>query len=794
MPEFGNGLDELARQVEAALRSRGCKQRGDELLIRCLCPGHNDQTPSASYNTVKRCWVCHGCGADGGLVTGVYPIAKLLDIELRDNGNRSSTQRAPSPKVTHSTTPVPQPQAVSTTKPRVVKETQWDVPDFDGSRTFSFHRKDFDHGSKECWWDCTDTTTGRSGLGMGGRKPNSLPLYGWQDLEERTAGDDSPLILAEGAKCCDLIRSLGLRSLGTMTGANVVPGSAALKILEGEHVVFCRDNDGSGLKHAEGTALALGGIASSAMVFLPPGLTGRGDDIEQWIDAGKAAGKDTDQIRHELLLAIEKESYNPTDKTPVKASQGLKPVSSVATHKPFPVSLLPEPFKSYVPEVSRAIGCDPSMVVLSGLVALAAAVGNKRVVRIKNAWWEPSIQWGCIVAGSGTKKSPAMSEVLAPLRDFERENLKVHQQLVELFEDDLEEWNVTAEPDRARKFPNGEPQPPAPCERLVVADITREAVAMVHENSPAGLLVARDELGGWIGSFDAYKSGGGDAAFWIQVYGARPISVDRKGRGGSGGEHVFVERGSVSVIGSIQPGSARRALKVDTTQEHLQNGLAARILWVMPPRTKRRWTDDDINDRTRLAWHNTLTQLAGLSFDDGTPLELDLDADAKAAFVDHYNDFGERMDNESEEVEASISKLEGGAARLALTFQLMTNPESRTITLPMMEAGIAAARWFADEASRVFTMLTETEHETERRVLVEWIERHGGWVTKRKLTRTLSRYYNPKDAQKALDNLGAQELGEWHTRLPGPSGGRSTRDFVLNTFLDNYTEWRENNE
>jgi len=180
-----------------------------------------------------------------------------------------------------------------------------------------------------------------------------------------------------------------------------------------------------------------------------------------------------------------------------------------------------------------------------------------------------------------------------------------------------------------------------------------------------------------------------------------------------------------------------------------------------------------------------------LSFDDGTPLELDLDADAKAAFVDHYDDFGERMDNESEEVEAAISKLEGGAARLALTFQLMANSESKTITLPMMEAGIAAARWFADEASRVFTMLTESENETERRVLVEWIERHGGWVTKRKLTRTLSRYYNPKNAQQALDDLGDQELGVWHKRLPGPGGGRPSQDFVLNAFLDNYTEWRE---
>jgi hypothetical protein len=113
-----------------------------------------------------------------------------------------------------------------------------------------------------------------------------------------------------------------------------------------------------------------------------------------------------------------------------------------------------------------------------------------------------------------------------------------------------------------------------------------------------------------------------------------------------------------------------------------------------------------------------------------------------------------------------------------------------------MLSGVGIARFFEHEYERVYTFLTEDEEQTERRELVEWVERQGGWASKSDLRRKVRRYWpeGPRDAQKALDDLEAHRLGEWHTRLPGPSGGRSTRDFVLNTFLDNYTEWRENNE
>ena len=81
----------------------------------------------------------------------------------------------------------------------------------------------------------------------------------------------------------------------------------------------------------------------------------------------------------------------------------------------------------------------------------------------------------------------------------------------------------------------GEPPPEPPAEpvavRYIVSDCTVEALAVLLEQRPRGLLVARDELSGWVNSFDAYKScRGADVAHWLSMHRAGPLTVDRKER------------------------------------------------------------------------------------------------------------------------------------------------------------------------------------------------------------------------------------------------------------------------
>src|SRR5262249_21717934 len=129
------------------------------------------------------------------------------------------------------------------------------------------------------------------------------------------------------------------------------------------------------------------------------------------------------------------------------------------------------------------------------------------------------------------------------------------------------------------------PPPPPVCQRVLCSDITIEKVAQILNENPRGVLVHRDELAAWVGSFTRYKSGGGrsDLPHWLEMFRAEPMIVDRKG-----GDTVYVPRAAVSVCGTIQPGAMRRML---ATAEALEAGLTARLLVARPPRTPKTWTD-----------------------------------------------------------------------------------------------------------------------------------------------------------------------------------------------------------
>ena len=52
-------------QVNAQFRV--ARWMGDEALVPCPHPDHDDQNPSASINVAKRVWVCYSCGQGGSL-------------------------------------------------------------------------------------------------------------------------------------------------------------------------------------------------------------------------------------------------------------------------------------------------------------------------------------------------------------------------------------------------------------------------------------------------------------------------------------------------------------------------------------------------------------------------------------------------------------------------------------------------------------------------------------------------------------------------------------------------------
>jgi hypothetical protein len=472
--------------------------------------------------------------------------------------------------------------------------------------------------------------------------------------------------------------------------------------------------------------------------------------------------------------------------------------------QPFPTDALPEPIRGLVEASAKAIGCDLSYLTLPIITVLAAAIGNTRQIQPKPGWTEPAIIWTAIVGESGTSKTPAFKLVMRPLRDRQHKSLELYTEAMKQHDIDLAHHDKAMAAWKRDKNTNDPPPivpDPPQAERFIVSDTTVEALAPLLQANPRGLLMARDELAGWIGSFDRYAGGkGADSTHWLSMHGGESITVDRK----TGNPRtIFVPQAAVSVTGGIQPGTLHRALGI----EHRESGLAARLLLTCPPRKVKRWTEADMDPELEAAYARVLERLYNLEAaidgeGNSQPVVVRLTPDAKEAFIAYYNEHAKEQIELSGDLAAAWSKLEAYPARFAMVIHLVrwaaNDPSLKDpdkVDRVSMEAGIKLAQWFKNEARRVYAMLSESDDDRHERWLIERIERKGGSVTARDLMRSSHQWPTALKAEAALDDLVTAKYGRWVEQTPSSKGGRPTRVFVLAGNADTDTtplEAREN--
>jgi hypothetical protein len=352
--------------------------------------------------------------------------------------------------------------------------------------------------------------------------------------------------------------------------------------------------------------------------------------------------------------------------------------------------------------------------------------------------------------------------VLEHLHKLEAAEIKAEKARRAEYEERMQKWND------APKTKRGEPpEEPEPARRLLVSDITTEGLLSVHARAPLGLLLYRDELGGWLRGFNQYKGGkGSDAQTWTEMYQGNPCLIDRKGSG-----TLSVPRAAVSIVGGVQPELLRNAL----CGEHLYDGVASRVLFIAPPERPKWWSEETVSDETREHWAGLLDELLALPpNEDGTPVDLPMTVEAKDVWVRYYNEHAEREAGEDGPVRAAMSKLEAATARLALVIQLAEDPLSVEVDTAAIEAGITISNWFEGQARRVYQGFEETEQERARRAVCAWIRRQGGETTRR----DLARFGPGRVRSRAGEVLADLVTAGLVKQRPSSSGGRAGK-YVL---------------
>jgi Protein of unknown function (DUF3987) len=190
---------------------------------------------------------------------------------------------------------------------------------------------------------------------------------------------------------------------------------------------------------------------------------------------------------------------------------------------------LPAGWSGRITETAEACGC-PRDYVAGALIATASAlIGNAGHVGPTADWTEQPHLWNALVGAPSTGKSPALRpffEVVEKLKaeaepDY-RDARAHHAALVEQARIAEETWQKEArEVCREKITPPDRPaaaDPPAtpPKFWIKAMDVSTEELQRILSRQPRGLLYVREELAGWIGSFDRYGGNGADRAFYLE--------------------------------------------------------------------------------------------------------------------------------------------------------------------------------------------------------------------------------------------------------------------------------------
>lgn len=707
-------------QVVALLDARECNPRLNGGQVTARCPAHDDSNPSLSVGLGEEGRIlvhCHaGCSPES--------VVQALGIDLSHLGP--------------STTPAAE---------RHIEAT-YDYTDADGKLLYQVVRylpKRFrqrrPRGDGDWIWNLKGVR----------RVLYRLPAV----IETATQG--GTIYVVEGEKDVHAAERVGLVATCNPGGAGKWNASYNGP-LKGASVIIVADNDEAGLPHAELVSAHLSGVAASTSVV----RAATGKDLSDHLAAGLGV---------EDLVPVPVESGDAAD------AELVKP------WRPFPTECLPEPFRSLIVQGARSIGCDESFIALPLMAVSTGCIGNSRRVRIKPTWSEALVLWALGIGVSGlARKSPSIDLAVDPVKRVQETAVHGYEQELAQYELELAAYKARNGRGRGPKDEQADAAAPPTepvCWRCLVSDTTVEALAPILQENERGLTLVRDELAGWLQSFNQYRGGqGADEAFWLEAHRAGHCLVDRRG-----GRQVYaIPRAAISVTGMIQPGVLRDCLK----KQYFSSGLAARLLMAYPPVQPRRWTHDTIEQHVLGETAAVLQALLRLELNvdpDGgsSPHYIGLDEDALALFIEYFDELGEATAEADPDLAAAFAKLEGYAARFAGLIhevRVATGEDLTLIDADSMGRAITLARWFRYETDRVYAMLAESDDDTQRRDLESLIHIKGGEISPRDLAHARRKYRKAGAAEAALDDLAKAGRGEW-VQVRGDAGGRPSRKLRL---------------
>lgn len=461
---------------------------------------------------------------------------------------------------------------------------------------------------------------------------------------------------------------------------------------------------------------------------------------------------------------------------------------------PMSEALLPEALRPLCADVAERMQVPLDYPAAASVLCLAGAVGRRALMQPKardTGWCVVPNLWGAIIGPPGVMKSPLVRAISAPLWAIaDRWHVEFEGALA-TFELDKEEvalrrraWEqqaVTAAKKGAELpiRPDDSAAPPSE-RRLLVVDATMEILHQMLAANPAGVLVLRDELTGWLAMLDR-QGREGERAFYLSAWnGDTAHDVDRIGRGS-----VHVPHLCISILGGIQPARLRTYLADALTGGAGDDGLIQRFQIAVWPDLPAEWRDvDRPPDAVALAAAQaTYERLVRGDADD--PWRYRFAPDAQELFTLWRTELEAKVRGADMHpaLVAHLAKYRSLMPSLALLFELADGGRD-TVTLPHAQQAASWCEYLESHARRVFGCITAPAlrgaGELARRLAAGWPRGRDSFAVRDVYRCGWSGLAEPDDVRRALAVL---EDADWVRRVPsepGPEGGRPPEIYGIN--------------
>lgn len=628
-------------------------QKSGKVWKNGICPFHPDNDPSLSVNTETGGFNCFGCDEKGS-VFDFHMKKHGLEFKpaLEDLGNRFGV------------TPADQMPNLKKKNKNLVAE--YSYTDRDGQLVFQV-----------CRFNNPKTFRQRQPDGNGGWRWNMTGIEPFPYRLHEVVGADT-VFLPEGEKDCDRIAELGLTASCNPMGAGKFKPKYA-NHFKNKNIVIIPDNDLFGQEHAENVAETLSGVAKSIKIVALTDLPDKGD-VSDWLDAGHTK----DELQ---ALVSETKEWDISRKVedPNPPPLDLFGDTVLVGSPEFPLDACPKVIAEYAQDCAERLGVETGMIAMPCIVATASLIPDSIQIQPKKydtEWRESARLWCAVVAEPGDKKTPAIDMSVKHIKEIEKELFLEDQKALDEYERQLAEY------ERSKKKVNTpileKPKKP-PQHRKMADDTTVERLGDILVDNPNGILVLKDELSGWIGSFDAYRSNGSlgkDRSLYLELYNGGPKLIDRVKKG-----RMIVPNWSACILGGIQPGPMKRNMAKIT-----DDGLIQRFMVIQGGRKgggqDRRPQYDSLTNYFRLQSRISKADIP----EQGLIITLSEGAQEERKKVMDAANLIMVLPEVSPAFKAHLSKWDGLYSRILLTFHITESFSNEDVGIPSVVMRKTAAR------------------------------------------------------------------------------------------------------